>query len=64
MCGSGDQVTPPAEMQQMAAAIPRARFVSVAEAGHIAHVEAPGAFVRALAPFLSELSELDGKAGG
>ena len=64
MCGRGDQVTPPAEMQQMAAAIPRARFASVAEAGHIAHVEAPGAFVRALAPFLSELSELDGKAGG
>ena len=51
MCGRGDQVTPPAEMQQMAAAIPRARFASVAEAGHIAHVEAPGAFVRALAPF-------------
>ena len=50
-----------AEMQQIAAAIPGARFASVAEAGHIAHVEAPGAFSRALAPFLSELSDCDGR---
>ena len=49
VCGDGDQVTPPAEMQQVAAAIPGARFVSVAGAGHIAHVEAEGAFSRALA---------------
>ena len=63
VCGDGDQVTPPAEMRQVAAAIPGARFASVAEAGHIAHVEAPGAFSRALAPFLSELSDADAKAG-
>ena len=55
VCGDSDQVTPPAEMQRMAAAIPGARFVSVAGAGHIAHVEAEGAFSRALAGFLADL---------
>jgi 3-oxoadipate enol-lactonase len=64
VCGDGDQVTPAAEMQQVAAAIAGARFASVAEAGHIAHVEAPGAFARALAPFLSDVSDSYAKAGG
>jgi pimeloyl-ACP methyl ester carboxylesterase len=53
VCGDADQVTPAAEMRQVAAAIPGARFASVADAGHIAHVEAEGAFSRALAGFLS-----------
>jgi 3-oxoadipate enol-lactonase len=61
VCGDADLVTPPAEMQQVATAIPGARFVSVAGAGHIAHVEAPGAFAAALAPFLSDLNA---KVGG
>ena len=55
VCGDGDQVTPPDEMKQVAAAIPGARFASVAGAGHIAHVEAPGAFGRALAGFFDDL---------
>jgi 3-oxoadipate enol-lactonase len=58
VCGDGDQVTPAAEMRQVAAAIPGARFASVASAGHIAHVEAEGAFSRALAGFLSTSAEL------
>jgi 3-oxoadipate enol-lactonase len=62
VCGDGDQVTPAAEMRQVAAAIPGARFALIADAGHIAHVEAPGAFSRALATFLADLDET--QAGG
>ena len=42
VCGADDQVTPAAEMQQIAAAIAGARFVPIAGAGHLSHVEAPG----------------------
>jgi len=57
MCGSDDQVTPAAEMQQVAAAIAGARFVPLAGAGHISHVEAPGAFLFALESFLDGVAE-------
>ena len=50
--GAQDQVTPEADMKQMATAIPGATFVSLPEAGHLAHLEAPGPFLGALAPFL------------
>ncbi len=56
VCGSADQVTPPAEMQRMAAAIPGATFAPIADAGHIAHVEAPGGFQHAVLPFLLGVS--------
>jgi 3-oxoadipate enol-lactonase len=52
VCGDDDQISPPAEMKQMAAAIPGAVFAAVAEAGHISHVESPGGFERAVLPFL------------
>jgi pimeloyl-ACP methyl ester carboxylesterase len=51
--GSDDQVTPAEDMQQMAAAIAGATFVSIPGAGHLSHIEAPEAFQRALMPFLS-----------
>jgi pimeloyl-ACP methyl ester carboxylesterase len=57
MCGSDDQVTPATEMQQVAAAIAGARFVPLAGAGHISHVEAPGAFLFALESFLDGVAE-------
>lgn len=51
--GTDDQVTPADDMQAMAAAIPGATFVAIPAAGHLAHVDAPLAFERALAPFLA-----------
>jgi 3-oxoadipate enol-lactonase len=51
--GSGDQVTPADDMQQMAGAIAGATFVTIPGAGHLSHVEAPVAFERALTPFLA-----------
>ena len=52
VCGTEDQVTPAAEMKQIAAAIAGARFVPIAGAGHLSHVEAPGAFLHAVTSFL------------
>jgi len=51
--GSDDQVTPAEEMQAMAEAIPGAAFAVIPGAGHLAHVDAPEAFERALTPFLT-----------
>ena len=52
VCGELDQVTPGAEMRQMAAAIPGARFEAIAGAGHLSHVEAPAAFSHLVGAFL------------
>ena len=41
IAGEEDALTPPPEMQEMAAAIPGAQFVSIPEAGHMAPLEAP-----------------------
>jgi pimeloyl-ACP methyl ester carboxylesterase len=53
ICGADEQVAPPAEMRAMAEAIPGARFVLLAEAGHLSHLEAPGAFEAAVSSFLA-----------
>jgi pimeloyl-ACP methyl ester carboxylesterase len=52
VCGVADQVTPPAEMKQISDAIAGARFVPIADAGHLSHLEAPGAFLHAVTSFL------------
>jgi len=57
VCGEDDQVTPAAEMKQIAAAISGARYVPIAGAGHLSHVEAPGAFLNAVTPFLDANAE-------
>ena len=57
VCGEHDQVTPAAEMKQIAAGISGARFVPIANAGHLSHVEAPGAFLNAVTSFLGTLTE-------
>jgi len=57
VCGTEDQVTPAAEMQQIAAAIAGARFVPIAGAGHLSHVEAPGAFLGAVTSFIDTATE-------
>jgi pimeloyl-ACP methyl ester carboxylesterase len=57
VCGTEDQVTPAAEMKQIAAAIAGARFVPIAGAGHLSHVEAPGAFLHAVTAFVDTVAE-------
>lgn len=51
--GAADQVTPPADVRQMADGIAGARFVEIPGAGHLSNIEAPAAFNRALLDFLS-----------
>ena len=46
--GSEDVITPPAIVRAMAERIPRAVTIVIPEAGHLANLEAPGAFNRAI----------------
>lgn len=50
--GALDAITPPQEMQEVAAAIPGARWVEIPNAGHMAPLEQPAAVNRAIAEFL------------
>lgn len=54
LCGAEDQVTPAAEMKRMSDAIPGARYVELGGAGHLAHLEAPEPFGKAVNGFLAE----------
>jgi pimeloyl-ACP methyl ester carboxylesterase len=58
VCGVEDQVTPLAEMKQIAGAIAGARFVPIGGAGHLSHLEAPGAFLNAVTSFLDGAAEV------
>jgi pimeloyl-ACP methyl ester carboxylesterase len=51
--GEEDQISPPDEMRAIAAALPAARFVLIADAGHMAPLENPTAFNAALREFLA-----------
>jgi len=53
--GSEDVATPPAEMRGMAAAIPGARFVEIAAAGHLSPLEKPAAVSAAITEFVAGL---------
>lgn len=55
LVGEHDAISPPAEMRQIAAAIPGAQFVEIAGAGHLAPLEGPDAVNAALASFLAQL---------
>jgi 3-oxoadipate enol-lactonase len=50
--GDEDALTPPAEMEQMAATIPRATFARIPAAGHLVNFENPVAFNGAVTQFL------------
>jgi pimeloyl-ACP methyl ester carboxylesterase len=52
LAGAHDRTAPPHVLQGMAQRIPGARFVSLADAGHIANVEQPQAFADAVVGFL------------
>jgi pimeloyl-ACP methyl ester carboxylesterase len=56
ICGSEDVLTPPADSDVMAAAIPGAELVVLPETGHLSNLEAPMAFTNALTRFLSRIS--------
>jgi 3-oxoadipate enol-lactonase len=62
LVGELDRVTPPAEAEKMAAAIAGATFKKFAGAAHLANLEAPGAFDRALLEFLDALPRETGAA--
>ena len=52
IAGEADAITPPADAQAMAAAIPGARFVVIPKAGHLSPLEKPRAFNAAVRAFL------------
>jgi 3-oxoadipate enol-lactonase len=55
LAGAEDALTPAAECEAMAAAIPGARYVPIPAAGHLTPMERPGAVAAALADHFSSL---------
>ncbi|MCA9235786.1 MAG: alpha/beta fold hydrolase, partial [Planctomycetales bacterium] len=55
LAGAEDVISPPAEMAEIAAALPNGRFVEIPTAGHMTPLENPGDVNAALAAFLDEL---------
>jgi pimeloyl-ACP methyl ester carboxylesterase len=53
ICGEQDAISPPAEMRGIAAALPSAKYVEIAGAGHMAPLESPEAVNAALRKFLA-----------
>ncbi len=53
ICGAEDALTPPADSDAMARAIPGARLAVIPRAGHLSNLEQPAAFTAALQAFLS-----------
>ena len=53
--GDEDTITPPALSRELAGMISGAQLVEIAGAGHLANLEAPAAFNRAVAGFLTEI---------
>ena len=53
LAGAEDALTPPAECEAMAAAIPGARYVPIPAAGHLTAMERPGAVAAALSEFFA-----------
>jgi pimeloyl-ACP methyl ester carboxylesterase len=54
LCGAEDQISPAAEMRGMSDAIRGARYVELAGAGHLSHLEAPEPFTTAVSAFLAQ----------
>ncbi len=53
LVGEGDELTPPALAQEIAAGISGARLVTVADSGHLSTLEQPTAVTKALVEWLS-----------
>jgi pimeloyl-ACP methyl ester carboxylesterase len=54
VCGAEDQISPTAEMKRISEGIRGARYVELAGAAHLSHLEAPGPFTAAVSTFLME----------
>lgn len=59
LVGDEDVISVPAEMRQIAAAIPGAEFVIVPDSGHMAPLENPAAVNASLIDFLEKLDRVD-----
>lgn len=55
LVGEQDTLTPPAEAEAMARAIPGVKLVKIPAAGHLSNLEQPVAFTRALQEFLDRI---------
>jgi 3-oxoadipate enol-lactonase len=55
LVGDEDRLTPPADAEAMAAALPDARLTRIGHAGHLAPLERPDAVARELLAFLEEV---------
>jgi 3-oxoadipate enol-lactonase len=53
ICGEHDGISPPSEMRQIASQMPHAKFVEIANAGHMAPLEQPAAVNAAMRDFLA-----------
>jgi pimeloyl-ACP methyl ester carboxylesterase len=53
ICGQHDGISPPDEMRQIGAALPKARFVEITGAGHMAPLEQPASVNAAMREFLA-----------
>jgi 3-oxoadipate enol-lactonase len=54
MCGSEDHGAPPENTRQMQRMIPNSEFLEIPRAGHIANIEQPALFNRAVLSFLEK----------
>jgi len=61
--GEEDVISPPDEMRAMAAAMPRAKLVTIRAAGHMAPMEQPADVNRAVARFLAESTATERPTG-
>lgn len=61
--GRQDAISPPAEMEAMARAIPSARLMEIEDAGHVTPLEAPEAVSRAMEEFLDSLTAVRSSTG-
>ena len=55
LCGSEDAISPPAEMSDFAGKMPNAKYVEIADAGHLAPLEQPSAVNVAIREFLANI---------
>ena len=55
LVGEEDRITPPALSRELAALVPGASLVTIAGAGHLANLERPVEFNRAVGEFLTEM---------
>lgn len=57
VCGEEDVLTPPSESEAMVAAIPGARLALIPRAGHLANLENPADYNRAVGEFVRRVGE-------